>query len=87
MIAFQWYRERRQRMELPLLKHYHNELLKRQILYTWEDLLSDYRVCVITNLLFPVEWHSYSYPARSWWDRLEKAFAAFEDLDCMELLQ
>lgn len=86
MMAFQWYRERRQRMELPLLKHYHNELLKRQILYRWEDLLTDYRVCVITNLFYPVEWHSYSYLSRTWWDRLEKAFAAFEDLDCMELL-
>ena len=87
MIAFQWYRERRQQMELPLLKHYQNELLKRQVLYTWEDLLSDYRVCAITNLLFPVEWHSFNYPHTTWWDRLEKAFAAFEDLDCMELLQ
>ncbi len=87
MIAFQWYRERRQRMELPLLKHYHIELLKRQIHYTWEDLLYDYRVFVITNLLYPVEWHFFSYPPRVWWDRLEKGFAAFEDLDCLELLK
>jgi len=87
MIALQLYRERRQRMELPLLKHYHNELLKRQIHYTWEDLIADYRVFVITNLLYPVEWHSYSYPPRVWWDRLEKGFSAFEDLDCMELLK
>ena len=44
MIAYQWYREMRQQRELPLLKHYHDELMKRQIHYTWEDLLLDYRV-------------------------------------------
>jgi len=86
MMALHWYPERRQRMEKTLLKGYLKELHKRYIDYNWEDLQIDYRISVIFNLAIPVIQHLEGAPAIIWWDHIERAFAAFEDLDCMELL-
>ncbi|MHC4426725.1 MAG: aminoglycoside phosphotransferase family protein [Planctomycetota bacterium] len=87
MIALRWYPERRQRMEQPLLKFYLEEMQKQHIDYVWNDFWTDYRVCVIVNLLNPVFLHSMLdlHPA-IWWPNLERGFAAFEDLNCLEFL-
>jgi len=73
-------------MEKTLLKGYLKELHRRYIDYNWEDLQIDYRISVIFNLAIPVIQHLEGAPAIIWWDHIERAFAAFEDLDCMELL-
>lgn len=86
MIAYRWLPERRQNLELPLLEFYFSELSKYQINYTWDDLLVDYRICVIMNLILPVLWYSYNFAPNLWWNNFEKAFASFEDLECMEFL-
>ena len=86
MIAFQWFPERRQRLEMPLLEHYLNELSKYEIFCSWEDLLIEYRISVIMNLLLPVQWYYFDYSPRIWWHYFERAFASFEDLDCVEFL-
>jgi hypothetical protein len=87
MIALHWYPERRQRMEQPLLKFYLEEMQKQHIDYVWNDFWTDYRVSVISNLLIPVFQHSmHDLDPRIWWPHLERGFAAFEDLNCLEFL-
>ena len=86
MIAFQWFPERRQRLELPLLKFYLEVLSTHGIHYDWEDIMTEYRISVIMNLLLPVQWQYHGYAPGIWWNYLERAFAAFEDLDCRALL-
>ncbi len=85
MIALWCYPEHRQRIEQPLLKLYLHELKRYGIDYGWENLQIDYRVYAIVNLFNPVHMQAAGMPP-IWLTRLERAFAAFEDLNCMELL-
>ena len=85
MIALHWFPERRQRMELPMLKLYLEEIHKHGINYTWDELWKDYRVSVLVTLIFPILQHS-EVPTDTWWNHLERSFSAFEDLNCLELL-
>ena len=87
MITLFCFRDYRQRMEQTLLRFYLYELSEQEINYNIEDLLLDYRVYVIINLLRPITQFSQGVPASFWWDMLDKAFSAFDDLECMELLQ
>jgi hypothetical protein len=87
MIAYRWFPEQRQLLEQPLLKIYHEELQKQQIDYKWEELQTDYRVNAIINILGPViQYSQLNLHPSYWWFGIERSFAAFEDLDCMELL-
>ena len=86
MIALHLYPEHRHRFEPALLEHYHQELRARGIAYELADVRLDYRIGVIVGLLMPVMEFSWEIPPSDWLPKLEKAFAAFEDLDCRELL-
>lgn len=87
MIALHWDRTARQQLELPLLHVYHEELIKAGISsYSFEDLLQDYRRCLVRNLTFPILFWSRGMPRESWRHRLDCALAAYRDLDCAELL-
>jgi len=86
MIALNMSSEERRAAEMPILKLYLEELQKKDIDYTWEDLQTDYRICIISNLLTPVWQHSAGVASSTWRGNLERGFAAFEDLDCLELL-
>jgi hypothetical protein len=77
----------RQRVERPLLRHYHGRLEAGGVTgYAFEDLWADYRRCVVRNLTFPILLWSRGLPAEAWQHRLQCALAAYRDLDCSEFL-
>ena len=78
--------EYRKRKESNLIEFYLEELQRQNIIYDREEFQIDYRVHVIFNLLYPSLWRS-KFPPDFWWTALESGFAAFDDLDCIELLQ
>jgi hypothetical protein len=88
MIALHWYPERRARLERPLLRHYHAELLAHGVRdYDFDALLADYRWAVTRQLTRPVWQATSKLPAAVWWGHLERGMRAFEDLDCAALLE
>lgn len=87
MMALHWDRSVRQKLELSLLHRYHEELVNAGISnYSFEDLLLDYRLCVVRNLTFPIIFWSRSFPRESWRYRLDCALAAYRDFNGAELL-
>jgi hypothetical protein len=87
MIALHWARSVRQQLERSLLYRYHDELMSAGITsYSFDDLLLDYRRCVVRNLTFPILFWSRGLPREAWRNRLDCALAAYRDLDCAEFL-
>ena len=77
----------RQQLEFSLLHRYHEELLGAGVSnYSFDDLLLDYRRCVVRNLTFPLIFWSRSFPRESWRHRLDCALAAYRDFNGAELL-
>ena len=88
MMALQWSPERRQRMEMNLLRRYHATLLTHGVTrYDWEDCWCDYRLSVIRQLFIPVLLWLHRLPPDAWWPHLENAVLAYQDLSCAELLE
>ncbi len=87
MMALHWDRGVRQRLEVPLLHFYHEELIAAGISsYSFDDLWLDYRRCLVRNLSFPIILWSAGRAREAWRDRLDYALAAYRDHDCEELL-
>lgn len=87
MIALHWDRAVRQQLELPLLRFYHAELIDAGIRnYSFDDLLLEYRRCVVRNLTFPLILWARGNPREAWRHRLDCALAAYRDLNAEELL-
>lgn len=87
MIATHWYPERRQRMERPLLDHYHAALMTHGVSgYGRSDLHDDYRVSVLWQLMTPVWQVALDLPPMIWWGHLERIMLAVDDLGCRDLL-
>lgn len=87
LLALQWYPERRRRLEAPLLRRYHEELLRWGISgYGWEDLWADYRLSVVGGLYKVARCWAERWPTHQWWGYLERGYLAYEDLACAELL-
>ena len=87
MMGLYWDATVRQRLELPLLHLYHEELIGGGVSnYSFDDLLLDYRRCVVRNLTFPIILWSGGRERESWRDPLDRALAAYRDLDGAELL-
>jgi len=90
-IVHRWDPDIRRRLEIPLLKHYHEHLLRRGVSgYDWEQLWYDYRLCAVMSVYVATEWcrggvnwdtHEY------WMPMLQKAMTAIDDLDCRSLWQ
>ena len=86
-MALHWDAATRQRLELPLLRLYHQELIRGGITtYSFADLFLEYRRCVVRNLTFPIIFWSRGFPRKAWRYRLDCALAAYHDLDASELL-
>ena len=86
-MALHWYPGRRRELEMLLLRRYHERLTERGVVdYTFDDLLLDYRRCVVRNLTIPIIFWSRGLKPEGWWHRLECALAAYHDLACAELL-
>ena len=87
MMALHWDRSVRQQLELSLLHHYHEKLVNAGISnYSFDDLLLDYRRCVVRNLTFPIIFWSRGWARESWRYRLDCALAAYRDFNGAELL-
>lgn len=75
--------ERRERIERPLLRAYHQALVLHGIDdYEWVDCWEDYRLMMSYQIVWPVFWHAFT-PPTIWWYGLENAMSAFEDLECI----
>ena len=87
MMATQWYPERRQALERPLLNQYHETLIACGVTgYSRGALDQDYRRSVLWHITKPVWQWSVNIPPLVWWNNLERVMMAVEDLGCEELL-
>ena len=87
MIARNWTREERSLLEMDLVRCYHDGLLRHGVEgYSCEDCWRSYRDLAIENVLIPMWQWQGQLTSETDWDGLEKAFDAFEDLQCEELL-
>jgi hypothetical protein len=86
-MALHWYPRQRRELEGPLLRRYHRGLQARGVdTYSFDELMLDYRRCVVRNLTMPILFWSRGMKPEGWWHRLECAVAAYSDLSCEELL-
>ncbi len=87
LMAAHWYPERRARLERRLLERYLERLHLYGIAgYDQDACWYDYRASIIRVLFFLVGgWRPGRAPAL-YWDRMERALMAYEDLGCRELL-
>ena len=87
MMALHWYPERRARLEARLLERYHAALCGHGVReYSLDRLWEDYRLSVIGHLATPVWQHAYRLHPAIWWSHVHRILAAFDDLECGQLL-
>jgi len=87
MMALHWYPERRARFELPLLRHYHDQLARHGVRdFSFDALLDDYRLSALWQITIPVWQATAKLPPVIWWSHFERAMLSFEDLGCDALL-
>ena len=87
MMAMHWYPDRRRRMEKALLDRYHATLLAQGVSgHDRPTLDEDYRWSVLWQITRPIWQEAFNVPARVWWNNLERAFLAIDDLNCRDLL-
>lgn len=87
MFVHLWEPEERRAAEIPILRHYHETLRRHGVTgYDWEDLYSDYRLCIVQNLYVPTEWcvleEDRTRMRWLWLSQLKRSLAAFHDLRC-----
>ncbi len=89
LIALYWDKEHRQRMEKDLLIRYHQGLIRHGVEnYEWSECWNDYRLTVISRILFMPMWFWAANSNDPWWEpSLVRAMQAFEDLRCVEILE
>jgi hypothetical protein len=90
-MVLDWDSETRRRLEIPVLRHYHEQLLRRGVSgYSWEQLFDDYRLSVPMCLYVVTEYRRGGLPESGqlpdwWWNMLRRSMAACDDLACREL--
>ncbi len=90
MMVSWWEPAARRALEMGVLREYHAELGRRGVRdYGWDQLVADYRLCVVQAIYVPTEWcsteHGLGEMKWVWWPKLLRAMAAFEDWDCDEM--
>jgi hypothetical protein len=89
-IALDWDFEARRRWERPILRHYHEALLRRGVTgYDWDQLWDDYRLCVAMGVYIAVEYCRGGVNRDTQWvwlPMLQRALTAVDDLDVLHLL-
>ena len=88
-MVLRWEVETRRALEMPVLRAYHNEIIRRGIHdYSWEQLRHDYRLCVPMGVYVATE-HCRDGINQKWvWNwlpMLQRSLAACDDLDCRAL--
>jgi hypothetical protein len=88
-IVLDWDVEARRRWEQPILRHYHETLLRRGVQnYSWEQLWDDYRLCVAMGVYIAVEYCRGGINEEMQWvwlSMLQRALTAVDDLDVLQL--
>ena len=83
-IVHRWEPEIRRRMEVPLLRRYHDQLQLFGVDdYTWEQLVADYALCATMSVYVAVEWCANGPDEKMkwlWMPMLMKSLTAVEDL-------
>jgi hypothetical protein len=89
MLAAFWTPEQRheQQREEKLLRLYHKVLQERGVTnFTWDELLTDYRLGLIFWVLMPVQDGFDGSGKAYWWPKMECLVAAFREWECARLL-
>lgn len=87
LMALHWSPQRRALLEKNLLQRYYDHLQMWGVTnYEWADLWNDYRESVIIMSLIPIAQFRRKSPTGVIWFGLQDSMAAFDDLNCAELL-
>ena len=88
-MVLDWYVEVRRRLELPVLRHYHEELVRHGVSgYSWEQLYEDYRLTAAMGVYVAAEYNRGGINKKrisAWLPMLQRALTACDDLDCRAL--
>jgi hypothetical protein len=89
LLATFWTPEQRheQQREEKLVRLYHRVLQERGVTnFTWDELLTDYRLGLIFWVLLPVQDGFDGSGKAYWWPKMECLVGAFRDWECGQLL-
>ena len=87
LIALGGFAERRPELDMHFARLYHETLIENGVgNYAWPEFWDDYRWSAIRNLNIPVIFRSQGKHSTTWNDALERAFQAFDMMECGELL-
>ena len=76
--------EQRRQVEKEILEHYLETLSIPG--YGWDELVTDYRLSIIHQTIWPVFFHDFT-PKEGWLALVKRVMLAFEDWGCEELLK
>jgi hypothetical protein len=82
-----WEIESRRQLEKDLLERYYQQLITQGVRgYSWDECWNDYRLSIILVSIFIPVWRWSTFHWAPDMTALERGMAAFEDLDCSDLL-
>ena len=88
-IVLDWEVETRRCLEMTVLRHYHDQLIKRGVNgYSWDRLFDDFRLAVAMGVYVATEYCRGGVNKRwirVWLTMLQRSLTACDDLDCSEL--
>ncbi|MEM7125719.1 MAG: hypothetical protein AAF702_05305 [Chloroflexota bacterium] len=88
-IVLDWPTDARRKYEIPLLKRYHEHLIKHGVAhYSWEQLFDDYRLCVAMCVYISAEYcrgGTNKQWFHVWLLMLQRSLIACDDLNCSAL--
>jgi hypothetical protein len=88
-IVLDWEVETRRRLEIPVLRHYHEHLIRRGVRgYSWGQFYDDYRLSVAMGVYIATEYCRGGLNERRipvWMPMLQRSLTACDDLNCSEL--
>ncbi len=88
MMALYWPPDVRNRLEKHLVELYFQTLKDNGVAnYDWENCWLDYRTSAVKTPLAPLSLYSAGKTAHDWWYPLVFSLAAFDDLECLPLLE
>ena len=88
-MVLDWEIETRRRLEIPVLRGYHAQLMSNGVTgYSWEQLYDDYRLCVAMCVYVATEYFRGDLGSQwipDWLLMLRRSLTACDDLECSEL--
>ena len=88
-MVLNWDVETRRRLEMLVLRHYHDQLIKKDVTgYAWERLFDDYRLSAAMGVYIATEYCRGGINERwipTWLPMLQRSLTACDDLDCSQL--